>query len=86
MWLGIKIFLQVGKLKIIKIFILFKNLSTATGSACGKIWKIGPKHPKIEETNIKNQIASKNQTELSPMVLSGEAPVTATDRSTQASS
>ena len=54
MWLGIKIFLQVGKLKIIKIFILFKNLSIVTGSACGKIWKTGTKHPKIEETNIKN--------------------------------
>ena len=61
-------------------------MSTVTGSTCGKIWKIGTKHPKIEETNIKNQIASKNQTELSHMILSGEAPVTATDRSTQASS
>ena len=61
-------------------------MSTVTGSACGKIWKIGTKHPKIEETNIKNQIASKNQTELSHMLLSGEAPATSTDRSTQASS
>ena len=61
-------------------------MSTATGSAWGKIWKIGTKHPKIEETNVKNQIASKNQTELSHMVLSGEIPATAAERSTQASS
>lgn len=61
-------------------------MSTATGSAWGKIWKIGTKHPKIEETNVKNQIASKNQTELSHMDLSGEIPATAAERSTQASS